>query len=286
VIPPSTPLRGLPYAAIDFEATGFAGPDAHVVEVAVVHGVFGDATPPRVVYTARVRPPVAIPEAATAVHGITDADVADAPTFAEIWPALREAIRGCILVAYNAPADRTFLATELERLGLECPEPWLCLLVVRKTTKTRGRPGKLGEVAAEYGIVLDAHGAAGDALTAGLLVRPLLRRAVEFGVLHGAEYGKPPQTLGELLDWQRRQALAQEQDWAAYCRRQGNATPPRSPWHELFGVPSPTWEAPVRTTGCPSCGVAVQMRIGQAGAVVYVSPGSNEAHVCAEAGAR
>jgi len=39
----------------------------------------------------RVNPGVPIPQEATAVHGITDADVADAPRFAEIAGDLREA---------------------------------------------------------------------------------------------------------------------------------------------------------------------------------------------------
>lgn len=282
MIPLSTPLRGLPFAAIDFEATGFAGPDAHVVEIGVAHGTFGGGDV-RLAFSSRVRPPVSIPEAASKVHGITDADVVDAPTFAEVWPRLAAAIEGRLLVAYNVPADRAFLGTELGRMALPTPEPWLCALVVRRATKTRGRPGRLGEVAEEYGIALDAHGAAGDALTLGLLLRPLLRRAAESGAVYAVGYGRPPATLGELLDWQRVTALYQERDWADYRRRQGDARPPESPWHRIFGEEPPTWAAPLRTTSCPSCGAAVRMRVRQDGGLAYVAPDGAE-HTCTEAG--
>ena len=35
--------------------------------------------------------------------------------------------------------------------------------------------------------------------------------------------------------WQRTQALAQEQDYAAYCRKNGKQAPTMN-WHELLGV--------------------------------------------------
>jgi DNA polymerase III epsilon subunit-like protein len=270
-----TPIRGLPYAAIDFESTGLPGPDAHVVEVAVVHGTLGDDTSPCLVLSERVRPPIPIPTEASRIHGISDADVAGAPPWAEVWPRVEAAIRGRLLVAYNAPADRAFLAAELARMSLPAPEPWLCALVVRKATKLRGRPGRLTEVAEEYGIVLDAHGAAGDALALALVLRPLLRFAVEAGVLPRTR------TIGDLLAWQRETALEQEREWASYRRRQGDATPPDSPWHRVFGEPAPTWAPPMRTARC-TCGAAVQMTIGQNGAVRRVQPGTTEDHTCKE----
>lgn len=41
MIDSATPLRDLPVAVIDAEATDFPGPDTHVVEVAVVHATLG-----------------------------------------------------------------------------------------------------------------------------------------------------------------------------------------------------------------------------------------------------
>ena len=47
--------------------------------------------------TRRVNPGVPIPPEATAIHGITDDDVADCPTFRAIAPSLVRFLDGCDL---------------------------------------------------------------------------------------------------------------------------------------------------------------------------------------------
>jgi hypothetical protein len=69
-----------------------------------------------VVFTARVKPPVPITPGATAVHGITNEDVEHCPPFAEVWPALRRALEGRLIVAYKSAYDRDVLAGELHRM--------------------------------------------------------------------------------------------------------------------------------------------------------------------------
>ncbi len=297
----SLPLRGLPLAIVDIEATGFAGPDAHVVEIAVVHATFGDEAV-RVAYSTRVRPPIPIPADSTRVHGITDADVADAPTWAEVWPAVAAACEGRLLVGFMAPADHTYIATENARLGLSAlPWPWLCLFVVRRATKTRGRPGRLAEIGEEYGIALEAHGAAGDALTTALLIRPMMRRAYEAGAFASERGAQPPvyrgrhyqdedeepapkavpKTVGELLDWTAAAGLFQEREWAEYRRNEGDALPPVSRWHELAGLAPPAWGAPARGVPCVTCRAPVLLRIAADGVMVHVEAGGGgQLHVC------
>ena len=50
----------------------------------------------------RVNPEMPIPPKTTAIHGITDEDVADAPTFREIAKKLLIFLEGCDLAGYNA----------------------------------------------------------------------------------------------------------------------------------------------------------------------------------------
>lgn len=297
--PSDLPIAGAPFAVIDCESTGFAGPDSYVVEIAIVHGSFG-SDEVRLAYHTRVRPPISIPEAASNVHGIYDRDVVDAPVWADVTDKVAAALSGRLPIAYNAPADYLFVAHEQDRLGRPhlpaawADQRWLDLLVVRKATKTRGRPGRLMEVAAEYGIVLDAHGAAGDALATALLVRPMMRAAWTAGAFtspagaqpsystdwHGEEDEAPRrlETLGRLLEWQRGAALYQERDFAAYIRRQGGK-PPQSYHHELEGEPAPTWEMPSAVSACPGCGAATLRRIGQDGGLVRVNA-DGSAHPC------
>jgi len=307
-----TPIKGAPFAAIDFESTGFAGPDTHVVEVAVVHGTFG-SDDVRVAYSTRVRPPVSIPESAARVHGITDADVANAPVWADVAGPVADALDGRLPVAYNAPADFLFwYVEELRRANLLGDDwlsragavwrgwRWLDLLVVRKATKTRGRPGKLVELAAEHGVQLDAHGATGDAFTTAMLVRPLLRAAWWAGAYNSSAGAQPKrwvggwrgdgddeddsaeepvklETIQQLLDWQRGAALYQERDFADYIRRSGGQ-PPQSYHHLLEGVEAPTWDTGPKPTTC-RCGAPTLRRIGQDGALAIVNA-DGSAHAC------
>jgi DNA polymerase-3 subunit epsilon len=95
--------------AVDVETTGLE--DAYAVQVAAVdrHG--------RVVVDRLLRPLVPIAPDAVAVHGITAERVADAPTFADVLPALTEVFAGRTVVAYNVGFDRGVLERELVRCG-------------------------------------------------------------------------------------------------------------------------------------------------------------------------
>ena len=162
--------------------------------------------------------------------------------------------------------DFPFLRTELDRLGRAGPPwPWLDLLVIRRATKTRGRPGRLGEIAAEHGVVLDAHGAVGDAFTAALLLRPLMAAAWHAGAFVGPAGAQPRKRwepaperprldrLEALLRWQRGAALWQERDYARYCRSRGDVSPPRFDWHLLEGETPPAWDTAPQGAPCPTC---------------------------------
>jgi DNA polymerase III epsilon subunit-like protein len=269
----SRSLKGFPLAVLDTETTGLDPATAHVVDVAVVHTEIG-AGGARVAFSSLVKPPIAIPADSTRITGIDDAMVAAAPAWADVAARVAEACEGRLVVAYNAPYDYRIVRAENERAGAAAPAwPWLDLLVVRKATKRRGRPGRLHELALEYGIKLDAHGATGDALTTAYLATPMLRAAWSSGMFRGA-------TVAELLLWQRMNAIAQERDYADYCRKRGDATPPRCDWHAIEGVTAPTWEPAARPVPC-ACGARVIWKIGKAGSRVAHDVDGGEAHVCA-----
>jgi len=70
----------------------------------------------------RCNPGVPIPPESTAVHGITDADVATMPRFADVWPRLLSRVgEDALVCAHNAAYDRAVIATELLRAGLPLP---------------------------------------------------------------------------------------------------------------------------------------------------------------------
>ena len=89
------------WVILDCETTGLG--DAEVVEIAVID------SQKQTLLNTLVRPSVPIPTEATAIHGITDEMVADAPTFPEIYSKLKEVLLFKIILIYNDEADRNFI---------------------------------------------------------------------------------------------------------------------------------------------------------------------------------
>ena len=70
--------------------------------------------------TRRINPEMPIPPESTAIHGITDEDVKDCPTFKEIAKSLATQIEGCDLAGYNSNRfDIPLLAEEFLRAGVD-----------------------------------------------------------------------------------------------------------------------------------------------------------------------
>ena len=97
---------------LDTETTGL-GSDDEVVEISVVDAAGA------VLFDSLVRPTKPIPPGATGVHGISDADVAAAPAFDEILPALAGALAGKVVVIYNRAFDLRLLRQSARARGVE-----------------------------------------------------------------------------------------------------------------------------------------------------------------------
>lgn len=70
--------------------------------------------------TFRVNPEMHIPEIATAIHKITDEDVADCPTFKQLSATIKKDIEGCDLAGFNSNRfDIPVLAEEFLRAGVD-----------------------------------------------------------------------------------------------------------------------------------------------------------------------
>ena len=108
-----------PLAVLDLETTGTDTKVDRIVEVSVLKLLPGGEHDHR---TRRVNPGVPIPAEATAVHGISDDDVADMPTFRAIAPGLARYLDGCDLCGYNIlKYDLRLLAAEYHRAGVRFP---------------------------------------------------------------------------------------------------------------------------------------------------------------------
>ncbi|HOX85166.1 MAG TPA: 3'-5' exonuclease [bacterium] len=106
-----------PLVFFDLETTGLDFQQDRIVQFAFIK-IKPDRTQQE--WSALVNPEIAIPPAASQVHGITDADVADQPTMSHFAPQIVAFLRDSDLAGFNiARFDVPFLQTELNRCG--CP---------------------------------------------------------------------------------------------------------------------------------------------------------------------
>jgi len=106
-----------PIVFFDLETTGTDTAKDRIVELAFVK-INTDGS--RDKYVKRINPQMPIPAESSAIHGIYDADVADAPSFKQIGHELNNWIKGCDFGGYNSTRfDLPLLAEEFLRSGID-----------------------------------------------------------------------------------------------------------------------------------------------------------------------
>jgi len=160
------PISEYHFVAVDTETTGLRVTD-RPVEIGAVRLEGGAVT---ATYQSLVDPEGPVPAASTAVHGITDSDLAGAPAAGEVLAELEAFGRGAVWLAHNAGYDAGILGTAYARIGQEGPtEPMLdtcrlaraCLPGRRSyRLEALGRGLGLAEVGYHRALA-DAHVAAG-----------------------------------------------------------------------------------------------------------------------------
>ena len=106
-----------PLAIFDLETTGVNVATDRIVEICVVK-VMPDGS--HQVMTQRLNPGIPISRESTMIHGITDLDVKDCPSFKDIAPGLYEFLDQADLSGYNAiKFDIPLLVEEFLRVGID-----------------------------------------------------------------------------------------------------------------------------------------------------------------------
>lgn len=214
----NTPYLDVPTAWLDFESTGMRpGVDA-ACQVGIAIFEQGKCVAQ---VGSLINPGMLIPESATAIHGITDEMVDDAPTLRDFFerPDIIRLVDGCQPAAYNAPFDRCFAPAWL----FDMSWPWLDALVavrvVDRYAKGSGRH-KLPAVCERHGIhIPHAHHAEHDARAAGEVFYKLMPHA-----LADRDYlENDGDSLGAVLHWTRQQEANAWRDFNSWLSRQ----PPR-----------------------------------------------------------
>lgn len=106
-----------PLVFFDLETTGTDTAKDRIVEISVLKVHPGGKEETR---TRRVNPEMPIPPASTEVHGITDEDVKDEPTFKQVAKSLANFMEGCDVAGFNSSRfDIPLLAEEFLRAGID-----------------------------------------------------------------------------------------------------------------------------------------------------------------------
>lgn len=158
------------FVVIDLETTGTKKRDA-IVSVSAV--AFEGGEPARVFYTL-INPERQIPAEASAVNGIFDADVAEAPTTWQIMPGLQGFVGSLPIVGHNLPFDLGYLYRYGFELGTNKRFDTLSLSR-RAIPKKYIESYKLADCCRYYGIrVFNSHNALYDSYVTGLLFNKIV----------------------------------------------------------------------------------------------------------------
>ncbi|WP_018686966.1 3'-5' exonuclease [Actinokineospora enzanensis] len=182
-----TDWTSLNFVVVDVEGNGQQPPDlVELAAVPVVGGVIGEPL------SWLVKPNGPIKHFATRIHGLTNKDVADCPSFEAITGNVLAALDADALVAHNAHVDLGVLERKLP--DWESPEVFDTLKLARRLV-----PGldsyRLGNLVEAYSLAeglpddLNPHRATYDALVAARLFVLLATKAASLEELRG----QPPE---------------------------------------------------------------------------------------------
>jgi DNA polymerase-3 subunit epsilon len=162
------------YAVFDCETTGTDTTRDEIVSLALIQLDVDGVETGR--YTRLVRPTREIPAEATAVHGISAEDVADAPAFGDIAFELRARLDDAVFVAHNVGFDLPMLQHAFERVGIAyAPEATACTLEAFRLLEPLADNHRLQSICERRGIALEgAHEALSDVMATTELLRVVL----------------------------------------------------------------------------------------------------------------
>lgn len=169
---------------LDLETTGTVPEIDRIIQVGIVN-LRRDLSVPQLSdeYSKLVNPEELIPPEATAIHGISDADVAAAPKFAEIAGVIEKRLAGKVVVGYNvARFDVPLLRIEFKRAGVAWgPHDVLDVMRLNYALNPRDLPAAVMKYIRPRDESIEGaikstkfHDAAMDACAAGLVLRGMI----------------------------------------------------------------------------------------------------------------
>lgn len=121
--PVHTPLERLPMVAIDCETTGLDPRRDRIVSFAAIRIDEGLQVAEQPLLDLLIDPGVDISPRATAIHGIGREQLAGAPSFADAFGRIAEALSGAVVVGHFVGFDLAILGREAARVARRWQEP-------------------------------------------------------------------------------------------------------------------------------------------------------------------
>jgi len=148
------------YVLLDLETTGGNAVRDHITEIAAVRFEQGVEVAR---WSTLVNPGVAISGFIEQLTGISNALVADAPSFDEVAPQLLKLLDGAVLVAHNVRFDHGFLLNEFARMGVTLRTKTLCTVRLSRLLYPGVKGHGLDAIMQRHGITTESrHRAMGD----------------------------------------------------------------------------------------------------------------------------
>lgn len=194
----STPLVSLSAVVLDLETTGLDARSARAVQIGAVRIANGKIVEAQV-FDRLVNPGMPIPRETTAIHGVTDMMVKDAPSFADVLPELEGFICNSIIIGHAITYDLSVLKREyqLANRGWRQPHALDIRVLARVVAPTLAHHGI--EMLCEWLHVPMAgrHTAVGDAETTARLFLALVPHLRERNIRTLAEAEAASRALAE-----------------------------------------------------------------------------------------
>ncbi len=150
-----------PAVFVDIETTGGSYRNSRVLEVAAIRYEKGEVVNE---FTTLLNPDTHIPQSITALTGISERDVVEAPGFNDIADQLMEIMDGAVFIAHNVRFDYSFLKQEFAAIGINFSPKLLCTVRLSRRLYSYEKGHSLAKLIERHNIpVIDRHRALEDA---------------------------------------------------------------------------------------------------------------------------
>jgi len=164
------------YAIVDIETTGGYASANGITEIAIV---LHDGKEIVHRFQTLINPGMPIPVYISALTGIDDTMVADAPSFEDVAGEVYNLLKDRIFVAHNVNFDFSFVRHQLQRAGYDLRCNKLCTVRLGRKILPGFPSYSLGRLCKQLNITIeDRHRAGGDAQATALLFSMLLEKDV------------------------------------------------------------------------------------------------------------